>query len=69
MVEIEQSIQRACDRVARAVADGRQSPVGLDEADHGRLIRQAIIDKVGLRPGRDHQQRQAWAEAAAIGPI
>src|SRR5207247_3662415 len=62
--EGEQVVQAAGDGVEGA-ADLRQVPVLLDEGQDRALVRQGVVDEVVLREGRDHQQREAGAVAAA----
>src|ERR1700730_9884106 len=57
---------RPCGRSSRAI-DEAELPIVLDETKHRGLVSQRVIDEVLLRPGRDHKQRLARAEAAARG--
>src|SRR5712692_3379309 len=64
-VEVEHVVERAGNRIVRAVSDSSEIPVVFNEAEDGRLIRDSAIDVVLLCPGRNHQQRQPRTKAAA----
>src|SRR5262249_29373201 len=57
--------QRACNGVRRTISDSAQTPVVFNEPQDGRLISDRVIDEVRLGPGRNDQQRQTRAKAAA----
>src|SRR6202035_2460826 len=50
-------------RLGRSI-DEAQIPICLDETDGRGLVREVVIDEVGLRPRRDHQVRETRTEAA-----
>src|SRR5580658_6304573 len=64
-VEVEQAVERAGFYVAGVVADPAEVPIVLDEAEDGGLVGRAVINVILLRVGRDHEQREARAVAAA----
>src|SRR5437867_11197765 len=64
-VEVEHIVECARDRVRGTAAEAAEIPVVFDETQNRRLIGDGVVDEVDLGPGRNDQQRQAWAEAAA----
>jgi len=74
-LEVEHVIERICIPVDGSRTCGRSNwaideaelPIVFDETKHRGLVSQRVIDEVRFRPGRNHQQRLARAEAAARG--
>src|ERR1700733_4489515 len=64
--EVEKPQQRTGLDVERITADLTEAPIVLDEPQNRGLIVQGVVDVIGLGPGRDDEQRQARAIAAAI---
>ncbi len=63
--EVEHIHQRAGHRVEGSPAYALSSePIVLNEAENGRLVSQAMVDKVGSGPARYHQQGKPWAVSA-----
>src|ERR1700760_160615 len=64
--EVEHVVQHAGALIERALPDPLPAePVVFDEAKDRALVGHRVIDKVLLRVGRDHQQRQTRTIAAA----
>src|SRR5262249_4486060 len=63
-MEIEHVVQRSGERV-EGTGDPRQAPVVLHELHDRGQVGDGVVDRVVLRPRRDHQQRQPGAEAAS----
>ena len=63
--EVKHVVQRARNRIRRAVSDPAEVPIVFDEPQNRGLICYGIVDEVLFCPGRNHQQRQPRAKAAA----
>ena len=63
--EVKHVVQRARNRIRRAVSDPAEVPIVFDEPQNRRLVRYRVVDEVLLCPGRDYQQWQPRAKAAA----
>src|SRR5216684_7515657 len=63
-VEVEQSVQRASNRVRGTIADTAQTPVVFDKAKDGRLVGHAMIHVIPPCEGRNRQKRLTWTISA-----